>query len=964
MRQIIALGLRGAFVIVAFAILPPTLALAQTPTAKYNAVWAHAQSDLKPDPAVLFGTLPNGMRYAILKNATPAGQASVRFHIGSGSLQESDAQQGLAHFLEHMAFKGSAHVPEDEMVRILQRKGLAFGADTNASTDFNQTLYKLDLPETDASTVDASLMLMREIASELTLADKALETERGVVTSEERQRDTPAYRAGVAQFSLQLDGQLAARRLPIGKMDVVRQTPASLMRDYYQANYRPERAALIFVGDIDPAEIAAKIKTKFADWRPVGAETPEPDVGTTASRGLTVKVVELPGAAASLQMAWARPFDGSIQTEAKVRVEFLEVLARTVLNRRFSKLIRSEHAPFLSAAASIQNIAQSARITAIEATFSPDAWRPALAAIEQEQRRLVLHGVSQEELDRAIAEMRMIFQNMAAGATTRRTPDLADMLIRSVNDREVATSPAQDLASVDKIMTGLTAAEVSDVARRLFEGAGPLVSMTTPTPPEGGDATLAAEYAKVHAEPVTALAAQTALVWPYSTFGAPGSVVERKDVSDLGVVFVRFANGVKLTVKQTNFSVDQVLASVRVGDGMLDLAKDRPNAKWSSSAFLAGGLKTISSEDVERVLAGKFFTATFTVGEDAFVLTGRTRPQDLDVQLQTLAAFTVDAAFRPEAFERVRSATATHYAQLEATASGVFSRDLQGLLHAQEPRWVFPSRELVEAAKPDELKELLQGPLAAGLIEVTLVGDITPEVAIERTAAVFGALPSRAETPLPADRRTTRFPEAVAAPIERFHKGRVDDAVAFIAWPTTDVFADTRLSFTFQLLNEALQNRLREQLRNAEGATYSPQGESFLSFTFPGYGYVWIMAETPPSRIASFYANVSKITAAISADGVTEDEFVRARTPIVEQLKKAQLSNEYWLGSLWGAQTDGRRLDLIRSALADYEKITAVDVKRVAALYLQDSRAWKMVVLPAASAAVSPGASSGGGEAR
>ena len=690
MRRIFRYGLSGGLMFAAVALLPLTSALAEAPYVNPDRVWAHSVSDLKPDPAVLFGTLPNGMRYAVLKNATPAGQASIRFRVGSGSLQESDGQQGLAHFLEHMAFKGSTHVPEDEMVKILQRKGLAFGADTNASTGFDQTLYKLDLPETDPGTVDASLTLMREIAGELTLADKALESERGVVISEERWRDTPAYRAMIAQLTLQLDGQLAARRFPIGKMDVVRQAPASLLREYYHANYRPERAALVFVGDIEPSEIEVRIKTLFAGWRPVGLETPQPDTGAVAQRGLTVKVVELPGSNASLQMAWAHPFDGSIQTEAKARAEFLEYFAQTVLNHRFTKLALGERPAFLSAAVGTQNVAQSARVTTIEATFTPDAWRPALAAMEQEQRRLALHGVSQEELDRAIAEVRTFFQTAADGAATRRTPGLADSLVKTVEDREVFTTPAEDVVVVDKFVTGLTAAEVSATARKLFEGAGPLLSMTTPAPPEGGDATLAAEYARVHAEPVSAPEAQTAIVWPYSNFGAPGSVVERKEISDLGVVFVRFANGVKLTVKQTTFSADQIMVNMRVGGGMLDLPKETPNVRWSNSAFLSGGLKTIRTEDIQRVLAGKLYGAAFGVDEDAFILSGRTRPQDLDVQLQTLAAFIVDPAYRPEAFERVRAAVLTNYAQLEATASGVFGRDIEGLLHAREPRWRRP----------------------------------------------------------------------------------------------------------------------------------------------------------------------------------------------------------------------------------------------------------------------------------
>ena len=190
--------------------------------------WAVAANDVPADPAVRFGQLPNGMRYAILKNATPAAQAAMRLRIGSGSLQESEEQQGLAHFLEHMAFKGSTHVPAGEMIHILERKGLAFGPDTNASTDYGQTIYQLDLPQVDDDTLDTGLMLLRETGSELTLDAKSFETERGVILSEERLRDTPDYRATRSFIDLMVDGQRITRRLPIGKVDVIRNAPCLL----------------------------------------------------------------------------------------------------------------------------------------------------------------------------------------------------------------------------------------------------------------------------------------------------------------------------------------------------------------------------------------------------------------------------------------------------------------------------------------------------------------------------------------------------------------------------------------------------------------------------------------------------------------------------------------------------------------------------------------------------------------
>src|SRR5471030_832945 len=227
--------------------------LASGVLAQPGPVWPQAHSDLAPDPAVRFGVLANGMRYAVMRNATPAGQTALRLRIGSGSLEESDAQQGLAHVLEHMSFKGSTHVRAGEMVKILQREGLAFGADTNAETEWTQTVYQFDLPRSDEASLDTGLMLMRETAGNLTLDAAALTPERGVVLSEERLRDTPQYRAEKAQIDLLAHGQRITERFPIGQVDVVAHAPVGLIADFYRANYRPDRATRIAVGDFDPA---------------------------------------------------------------------------------------------------------------------------------------------------------------------------------------------------------------------------------------------------------------------------------------------------------------------------------------------------------------------------------------------------------------------------------------------------------------------------------------------------------------------------------------------------------------------------------------------------------------------------------------------------------------------------------------------------------------------------------------
>ncbi|MBV9549421.1 MAG: insulinase family protein, partial [Alphaproteobacteria bacterium] len=227
------------------------------------------KSDIPADPTVTFGVLPNGMRYAIQHNATPSGEVSMRLRIAAGALQEEKDQRGLAHFLEHMAFRGSAHVKDGEMSKTLQRIGLAFGSDTNASTDQEETVYQFDLPRSDDASVDTALDLLHEIGTSLTLDPAAAKTEAGVVLSELKLRELPSFQASQARLNFLFKDERATQ-LANGDPDVIAKASIARIRDFYHAYYRPERATLIIVGDIDPAKIAGKITQVFASWRDEG----------------------------------------------------------------------------------------------------------------------------------------------------------------------------------------------------------------------------------------------------------------------------------------------------------------------------------------------------------------------------------------------------------------------------------------------------------------------------------------------------------------------------------------------------------------------------------------------------------------------------------------------------------------------------------------------------------------------
>ncbi|HWU55873.1 MAG TPA: pitrilysin family protein, partial [Rhizomicrobium sp.] len=269
------------------------LLLAFTPVAATQ--WP--KTDIPPDPAVRQGVLPNGMRYAILKNGTPSGAVSVRFNVAVGSTYEEPSQRGFSHFVEHMTFRGSKNFPDGELNRTLERLGLRFGADTNASTGQDMTSYMFNLP--DAKGLDEALAISRDIAGNVSFEPGAVENEAGVVMSESQLRGDPGRRAGTAELQFELSDPRAAAT-PGAEPSIIQHPSAPALLDYYRLWYRPERAVLTVVGDVDPDKLAKDIAARFADWKGVGQGASDPVFKVPTDRGLKAHIHTEAGAPARM----------------------------------------------------------------------------------------------------------------------------------------------------------------------------------------------------------------------------------------------------------------------------------------------------------------------------------------------------------------------------------------------------------------------------------------------------------------------------------------------------------------------------------------------------------------------------------------------------------------------------------------------------------------------------------------
>ncbi len=940
-------GLRLAVLLLAASMLGAPAPAAER-LVERDGVWAQTYSDVKADPNVRFGHMKNGMRYAVMHNETPKNQVSVRLIVTSGSMVETDSQLGLAHFLEHMAFKGSTKVPANETIKILQRLGLSFGGDTNASTNMESTDYRYDLPKADAESIDTVLMLTRETVSELTLDQGEMDKERGVVLSEERARDTPGLRSYIAQLKFMFPGQRAAARLPIGTTDILNNAPVSEMRAYYSAHYRPERTTLVVVGDIDVDQIEGKIRALFEGWtNPTPAPKPV-DFGTPSpSRKSETLVAVEPGAGFEINLDWMSAYDNSADTLATRRRDAVRGVAIGILNRRLARAAQQPDPPFQRASASRGSAMRSGEIAEFSIAATPETWEKALMAAETLRRQAVEFGVLQNEVDETLTEGRTARETAVAGAGTRRSPQLAAALEGSAANNNVFTTPAQSLEIFNANLKDLKAAEVSAVLKDVFTGNGPVVFVSTPKPIDGGEAAVMAALSRAQAAPIAAAVAEADKAWPYTHFGNPGKETGRKVIDDLGVTFVTFANGVRLTVKPTSFTKDQILVNLRIGQGYKALPGDRFPPLWATSSFISGGLKDLNQDEIRRVFAGKVASASLGVGEDSVELGGATRGADLDLQMQLLTAYMTAPGYRAEAFERMRTSYKTRLEQVNATPGSVFGQHIGQLIHGGDLRWRRPDKAEADATTLAQLQDLIQKQLSQGRIEVVIAGDVTVDQAVSAVAGTLGALPARPKAAaVPAKSLAVKFPAAKDSPAPLTHAGRGDQAMAMIAWPTDDFFKDPQRARATRILEQIMRIRLTEQFRIAEGNTYSAGTDFEASETFPGYGYIAGRVETPPAKIERFFAESQKIADDIRENGVSADELERARKPRVEALTRAKETNGYWLSLLGGAQDDPRKLDAIRESISGIEKVTAADVKKSAEMYLSGDRAWKLKVLP------------------
>ena len=899
-----------------------------------SAEWAHDASDLAPDPSVIYGRLENGMGYVLMENDTPTGTAAIRMHIDAGSTAEADDQSGLSHFLEHMAFNGSTNVPEGEMIKILERYGLAFGPDTNAFTSFDQVQYMLDLPSVEEEVIDTGIFIMRETAGNLLLDADAIDRERGVIKSEERARDTYGLRNLVDELEFLAPDTILKDRLPIGDLEVIATAPRERFVDIYNKYYRPERVTFVMVGDFNAADIEAKIKDTFGDWEGAGDEGGDPDLGDIKTdRGLQANFFYDPDVPTTISVNYVKPYQKQADTADQRKEDLILSIGNGIVSRRLAKLARQEDAPFLSARAGNVDYYSVANVSSIDLTATPDTWEAALGVAEQELRRAIEHGFLESELKEQLANIRTGIENGVDRAETRESTALASQLANSVNNMRVFTTPQSGLERFNTYADEITVEMVHKAFVEQWKGTEPLIHMSNNVEIDDAEEKILAAYKASTTVDVAAPEETGAAEFGYTDWGTPGEVVMDERIEDLDIRTIKFANNVRLNVKKTDFEEGVVRVSLRVGGGELEMV-DAPDGLsiLAGNYYTAGGLGKHSADELQTLLAGKTVTTGFGVGADSFGSYGRTNAEDLELQMQLWAAFLTDPGFRPEGEAQWKQAISVFMPQLDATPSGIAQRDVGRILASGDTRFGYGSEADLAARTYAELKPYLERVASEAAIEIAIVGDVEEDAAIAAVANTFGALPERrAEALAFTEARNVRFTDQ-REPIALRHAGLEKQAMAMTYWKADDGF-DHKTSAVQGLLRAIMRLELTDKLREELGATYSPWAGNTASELYPGYGYIFASSEIEPKDIERVHAAIDEIARQMAEGAITEDQLQRARKPILEGMEEAEEDNGSWIGLIDEAQSLPGDLDRWRNDEAVYSAITVEELTAAASKY-------------------------------
>ncbi len=905
-------------------------------------------------PEVHQGKLANGMSYFIMKHGKPEKRALLWLAVNAGSVQEDEDQRGLAHFDEHMSFNGTKRFPKSAIVDYLEKIGMRFGADLNAYTDYDETVYQLEVPTDKPEFLDKGLDILRDWAGDVSYDPVEVDKERGVVKEEWRLGRGAFQRLFDKQSKILFQGSRYAVRQTIGLPEVLDKAPRDTLYRFYKDYYRPDLMAVIAVGDFDDtAAIEKEIQQKFGDLKNPAKERPRIHAGMPEAKGTRVSIEtdkELPATRVVVYNLVPHRPEQSFKDFRRI---VLDQVYNSILNERMSIVARHADAPFRGANMSVTSVTREIDGFIRSAQAKEGKVEASLESLFTEVLRVERHGVTQPELERARALLTRSYEVAEAEESTSDSRNYTDEITRNFFEAELMIGRKREKELTLKYLPTITVDELDAYGKSFGSADNRVILLGGPDPKampsQERVLQIVDEVSKRDIGPWEDKAITAKLM---AQPPKPGTITKETKIDKIDVTEWTLSNGVRVILKPTDYQADQI-SLIGSSPGGLAMASDKDfnNARFADNIAEVGGLGDLDVETLQKLLVGKHVSVQTSIGETTENVDGSASAKDLDTMFQLIHL----AMTQPRKDDPQIAVWKANFSEQLANRLRIpevkFQIESQDVLYKHNLRRRAPTPDDVKRVDPDKALAFYKDRFGdASDFTFVIVGAFDPAKVRPLVETYLASLPAKGRKEKEKDAGVRKIGGVVKKTwnIGDEPKGRVNLVFHGDESWTRDKDRD------MYILGQVLSIRLREILREDKGGVYgvgafgqisrSPFQERTFNVSFG----------CEPKRVDELVKATFDEIADVAQHGIGDEYLEKIKQTFTREREVELRNNGFWVGWLSAAYRFGDDPTIVLDPSKMIARMTSDNVKAAAKRYLGTKEYYQAVLLPAADAAKAP----------
>lgn len=920
-------------------------------------LWLDAQAQagktgapLPLDTAVRTGRLANGFRYFIRHNTTPEKRVVLYLVCKAGSILETEEQRGMAHFIEHMSFNGTTHFPKNALVDYLQKSGVRFGADLNAHTSFDETVYQLPLPSDNKTLLQNGLQIMCDWAQEATLDATEIEKERGVILEEARLNKGAQNRMRDQFLPVMMNHSRYAERMPIGKDSVLKYGKPETFRQFYHDWYRPNLQALIVVGDVDVKQIEAEVKKLFGNLANPKPEKPRvnytiPLTGKNQFLAITDAEMTATTAEISIKLPGVQ-----LRSEGDYRNAVMQQLLNQMLGHRFNEVGKQASPPFLSGGAGVQDFLNQLQLFAVNVSVDKGGLQKGISAAWREIERAKRFGFTETELQRAkqdyLGGMAAAWREKSKTNSEQYVKEYMQYFLHDI----AAPGIDKEYQMTKELLPVITVADINALMQGLVKDTDRDIILKAPDSERGSlpaEATVTGWLQAVQQESLEAYKDAAVTKPLLAAEPVTGKIVSVRQLPEVGVTEYTLSNGVKVALKPTAFQKDEIgFAGFAAGGTSLYSDADYQSASGAAGIVSLSGVGEYSNTDLGKLLAGKQLTVSPFISERGQGINGRATPEDLETALQLVYLYSTAPRKDEALFQNLIARTQAGLANRSNDPNSVFGDTIAAVMGNYNIRRTGPTPEKLTQVNLERALAIYKELFAdASGFTYLFVGNIDTAAIKPLLEKYLGGLPA---TYKQAAAKDLGIPIPKGVIEKNVYKGQEDKATVQLFFSGDYTWNETTNS-ELLALSKVLGIRLLERLREEEGGVYSPSAKVSMN-KYPQAGYVFSVAfgcapANADKLIASVQDELKKLREAGPAQVNLDKYKAEARTAITSSLQ----NNGFWMSYLSSQYQNQEPLTTVLAQQQLLDKMTVQSLQQAAAKYLTEKNFIRLVLLPEAA---------------